>query len=184
MIEILTSILGGGVTGLLGKGLERYFDHKAKKLEMELNNQKFAHEAAMRKADAEIMAQEWAQRTKIAEVEASAKVEVEDAKAFAISLQSEPEKYYDGKYSKTQAWLMVILDFCRGFIRIGLTTYLCILTTLIYLKASQWVSLDTILPTMAYDLVSMIINTILYLTTTAILWQFGSRGNNAPINKK
>lgn len=131
MIELLTSILGGGVTGLLGKGLERYFDHKSKKLEMELEGQKFAHDIALRKADAEIMAQEWASRTKVAEVEANAVIQVEDSKAFAVSLDNKIEKFYEGKYTKSQSWLMVILDFLRGFIRIGITFYLCILTTLI-----------------------------------------------------
>lgn len=183
MIELLTSILGGGITGLLGKGLERYFDHKAKKLELDLENQKFSHEVAMRKADAEIMREEWMSRTKVAAIEAEAAVQTEDSKAFAVSLQAEPEKYYNGKYTKAQSWLMVVLDFCKGFIRIGITTYLCILTTLIYIQARRLVGSDTLTSDMAYDLISLIIHTILYLTTLAISWQFGSRASNAPINK-
>lgn len=183
MISAIASLLAGGLSGLLGKGIERYFDHKAKKLEFEINNQKYAHEIALRKADAEIMAQEWAQRTKVAEIEAAAVVGVEDAKAFAVSLQDDPKKFYEGKYSKAQAWLMVFLDFCRGFIRIGLTSYLCVLTTLIYIQAYRLLDVGFILPNMAYDLVKVIIDTVLYLTTLAVAWQFGSRGSNAPVNK-
>lgn len=164
---ILLSLLSGGLTGLLGKSIERYFDHKAKKLEAEIEERKYAHQI------------------KLVEMQGKAAVEVEDSKAFKASIKSDkPDKFYEGKYTPKQAWLMIFLDFCRGFIRIGLTAYLCILTTIIYFKAERIVNLDVILPTMAYDLVSMIINTILYLTTTAILWQFGSRGSNAPINKK
>lgn len=164
---ILLSLLSGGLTGLLGKGIERYFDHKAKKLEAEIEERKFAHQL------------------KLVEIQGKAAVEVEDSKAFKASIESDkPEKFYEGKYTRVQSWLMVILDFCRGFIRIGLTAYLCILTTIIYFKAEKVLNLDIILPTMAYDLVTMIINTVLYLTTTAILWQFGSRGTAAPINKK
>lgn len=166
MIELITSILGGGVTGLLGKGLERYFDHKAKKLELELENQRFNHQLALQQA-----------------IGKSA-VEVEDSKAFKASIESDKvDKFYEGKYTKSQSWLMVILDFCRGFIRIGLTAYLCLLTTLVYFQAKALLSIDFILPSMAYDMVILIIHTILYLTTLSISWQFGSRGSNAPINK-
>lgn len=183
MISALTSLLAGGLSGLIGKGIERWFDHKQKKLELEVEAKRFEHEIALRRVDAELMKEEWAQRTKVAEIEATALVETEDAKAFAVSLDDSPKKFFEGEYSPKQKWLMVFLDFCRGFIRIGLTAYLCILTTVIYIKAEKVLSLDILLPTMAYDLVVMIINTVLYLTTLAVAWQFGSRGSNAPINK-
>jgi len=79
---------------------------------------------------------------------------------------------------------MVALDFSRGFIRVGLTGYLCLLTTLIYWKVQKITDFDYLLPAMAYELLLLIINTVLYLTTLAVTWQYGSRGNNAPINKK
>lgn len=166
-MSILLSLLSGGVTGLLGKGIERYFDHKAKKLEAEIEERRFANQL------------------RLAEVQGKAAVEVEDSKAFKASIESDKvDKFYEGKYTKAQSWLMVVLDFCRGFVRIGLTGYLCVLTTMIYIKAEKLMSLDVLLAGMAYDLLSVIINTILYLTTLAVCWQFGSRGSNAPANKK
>lgn len=166
-MSILLSLLSGGLTGLIGKWVERYFDHKAKKLEAEIEERKFQHQLAMQ------------------QMIGKAAVEVEDSKAFKASIQSDDvEKFYEGKYTHKQAWLMVFLDFARGFVRIGLTAYLCILTTLIYIKAEKIVSLDVLLPSMAYDILTLIINTILYMTTLAVCWQFGSRASNAPINKK
>jgi hypothetical protein len=176
VIEALVSILGGGLTGVFGKVLERWFDFKFRKLDGE-------QQLALRRADAEIMREEWAQRTKVAEVEAAASVQVEDSKAFAVSLDDGISKFYDGRYTRRQAWLMVFLDFMRGFIRIGLTGYLCILTTLIYLQVSKLLNFQTILPSMAYDLINLIVQTVLYLTTMACGWQFGSRTTNAPVNK-
>jgi hypothetical protein len=171
----IASIFGGGLTGLIGSVTQRIFEFKTKKLEIELQKEKFANEIALKKADAEIMAQEWAARTKVAEVEGAAKVEVEDAKAFNTALTSEPQRYSQGELSNKQNWLMVVLDFARGVIRPGLTLYLCAITTVIYVKASRLLKSDIILPGMAYDLVNQIISTILYLTTTCVLFWFGTR---------
>ncbi len=171
----LTSILGGGITGLIGSVTQRVFEYKSKKLDIELQAAKFANEIALKKVDAELMAQEWAARTKVADIEATAQVETEDAKAFSAALTSEPKLYHEGGLTPHQNWLMVILDFIRGFIRPGLTLYLCAITTVIYVKASKLLSGETILPGMAYDLVTQIINTILYLTSTCVLFWFGTR---------
>lgn len=165
-MSILLSLLSGGITGLLGKGIERYFDHKAAKLQAEIEDRKFTHQIELQKMVGQTA------------------VAVEDSKAFKASIEHDDvDKFYEGQYTRGQGWLMVILDFCRGFIRIGLTAYLCILTTLVYIKAEKLCSLDVILPSMAFDVLTLIINTILYMTTLAICWQFGSRATNAPINK-
>lgn len=171
----IASIFGGGLTGLIGSVTQRIFEYKSKKLDIELQAAKYANEIALKKADAEIMAQEWAARTKVAEVEAAAQVETEDSKAFNTALTSEPKLYHEGQLTPHQNWLMVILDFIRGFIRPGLTIYLCFITTVIYFKANRLLSINFILPSMAYDLVSQIINTVLYLTTTVVCFYFGVR---------
>lgn len=167
MIAALFSFLSGGAFGIIGKWGERWLDIKAKKLDMEIENQRMLNQL------------------RIAELQGKMAVEVEDSKAFKASIESDGvDKFYEGKYTPMQRWLMVFLDFSRGFIRIGLTAYLCVLTTLIYFKAEKIMSLDILMAGMAFDLLSIIINTILFLTTMACSWQFGSRGSNAPVNKK
>lgn len=173
----IVGILGGGVTGLIGSVTQRVFEYKTKKLDIDLQKEKFANDVALKKADAEIMAQEWASRTKVADIEASARVEVEDAKAFSAALTSEPKVYHEGPLSNKQNWVMVCLDFCRGIIRPALTVYLCFITTVIYIKAARLLKGDVILPGMAYDLVNQIIQTILYLTSSCVLFWFGTRNS-------
>ncbi len=171
-LGLITSAFGGGLTGLLGGVVDKVFTYKTKKLEIEQNRERFAHEVNMRKADAEIMAQEWAARTKVADIESAAKVDVADAAAFSASF-NEPERYATN-VSEKQNWLMVGLDVARGIVRPGLTLYLCVLTTLLYVKAHNLVPSE--IPTdQALGMVTEIQNTIMYLTTTCILWWFGTR---------
>lgn len=171
-LGLITSAFGGGLTGLIGGAVDKIYEFKTKKLEIEQNREKYAHEVNMRKADAEIMAQEWASRTKVAEIETSAKIDVADAATFSASF-NEPVRYSEHNTEK-QNWLMVGLDVARGIVRPGLTLYLCVLTTLLYLKAHKLVPSE--IPTdQALLMVSEIQNTIMYLTTTCILWWFGTR---------
>lgn len=162
----IASIFGGGLTGLVGSVTQRIFEYKTKKLDIELQKEKYANEIALKKADAEIMAQEWAARTKVADIEAKAEMDVEESKAFNTALSSEPKLYHEGGLTKTQNWLMVILDFIRGSIRPGLTLYLCAITTIMYHKAAS----ET--PIQAGE---TIVNTILYLTVTCVSFWFGTR---------
>lgn len=171
-LGVITSVFGGGITGLVGSITQHVLEFKTKKLELEANRDRFAHEERMVKAEAEVMAQEWAARTKVAEVESAAKVETADAAAFAASF-NEPARYAEHVTEK-QNWFMVGLDVLRGVVRPGLTLYLCVLTTLLYLKAQRMLPAN-LNADQALGLVNEIINTILYLTTTCILWWFGTR---------
>ena len=58
MLALLGSIFSGGLTGLLGVGLQRYFDFMKIKQELELKKLEFAQAQEMRKIDAQIMQQE------------------------------------------------------------------------------------------------------------------------------
>ena len=187
MLEILgtaiSAILGGGATGLLGVVFQRFADYKNRQLDLQLADKKNAQELAMRKADAEIMAQEWAARTKVAEVEAGAKVEVADAEAFAESFKMEPSQFSAGvKPTEGQGWILVLLDAFRGVIRPGLTVYLCAITTMVYFDSQALLTKAAFTEGQAFDMVKMIVGTILYLTTTCVLWWFGTR-QRGPIAK-
>ena len=173
----IVSIFGGGLTGLIGTVTSKVFEFKTKKLEVEMQAAKFTNDIALKKVDAEIMAQEWAARTKVADIEATAKVDIEDSKAFNTALTSEPQRYAQDDLTHSQNWLMVVLDLFRGIIRPSLTIYLCAITTVIYIKANHLLNSNLVLPSMAYDLVNQIINTILYLTTSCVLFWFGSRNH-------
>jgi hypothetical protein len=171
------SILGGGATGILGVAVQRIADYKNKQLDLELSQQKFTHEEVMMKAQAEVMAQEWAARTKIAETEAAGAEAVADSQAFAASF-NESKPYAQAGLNPAQTWLMVILDFVRGMVRPSLTVYLVAVVTLIYAQVKPLA--EHITPQEALSLLNMIVGTVMYLATTCVLWWFGTRNKGAP----
>jgi len=184
MLTLLSTIFGsifsGGATGLIGVILQRFADYKNKQLDLQLIDKKNAQELAMRDKDAMIMQQEWAGRTQVATVEGAAKEAVADAATLAESYKMEPQRFSDGvKYTHGQGWVMVILDAMRGAVRPILTVYLCVLTTLIYLQAHALLG-TTMTPEQAFKMVEMIVGSVLYLTTTCVLWWFGTRNKSTP----
>lgn len=177
VIDVISSVLSGGITGVLGAGITRFADYKNKQLDLQASREKFSHEVEMRKADAEIMAQEWAARTKVADIEATAKMEAADTEAFKTALTVEPQRYYEGKtFTTGQAWAMIMLDVLRGIVRPALTVYLMAITTLVYREARVLLGDgSTLAPDIAVALVDKIINTLLYLCNAACLFWFGTR---------
>lgn len=183
----IAAVASGGITGLLGIGLQRAFDWLARREDRKAQESRQAHEVNMLRANAEVQAQEWAARTRMAETEAAGRQAVAEQEAFAASFRLEPERYAEGGRPKgwigAAGWLlMVLIDFIRGFVRPGLTVYLCAITTLIYFEARDILDrYGMVIPAdMAFDLVKQIILTILYLTTTCVLWWFGTRNPSRP----
>lgn len=179
---LVGSIVSGGATGIIGVIVQRIADYKNKQLDLAISKEKMAHEIALKKIDAEILAQEYAARVTVAASESNAKIEVADSQAFAASFV-EPKMYSEGTgKSGLQSFAFVLLDLIRGVVRPGLTIYLCVITTYVYLQVKELmgVPLD---PTKGMDLLNQIVGTILYLTTTCLLWWFGVR-NKQPAPKK
>ena len=101
------------------------------------------------------------------------------AQAFAASF-NEPVRYSEGvQATPTQAWLLLLLDLVRGLVRPGLTVYLCFVTTVVYLQARGLLVASPLTPEQAVGMVNQIIATVLYLTTTCVLWWFGTRSKQA-----
>lgn len=178
---IFGSIFSGGATGILGVIAQRFADYKNRQLDLEKLKLEHEQNVALRKLDAEIAAQEWAARTQVAQVEAAGKEAVADAQAFEASFKMEPARYAEGvKPSRGQGWMLVLLDCLRGSIRPLLTVYLCVVTTLVYLQAYGLMESKALGAAEALELVKLVIGTILYLTTTCVLWWFGTRNRGAP----
>lgn len=178
--SILGSVLSGGATGLLGAGLQRFFDWLNVKANLQRDQMRYDHELAMRDKDAAIAVQEWAQRTKIAQTEGEAAKDVAATSAFSTTLLREPERYSNaGTLTTWQNWVMVILDFIRGVIRPGLTLYLCFLTSYIWLEVHNKLALEDLDTAQALQIWLLVVETILYLTTTVVLWWFGTRNQQS-----
>ena len=172
ILDSILSVVSGGVTGLIGTVVGNIYMYKSKQLDIDLEKTKAANELAQRKLDAEIQAQERASRTKVAEITTAGQVDVADAAALAASY-NEPQQYSEKSLlTHGQEWIMVFLDALRAVIRPGLTIYLCGITTMIYIQTRSLISGN---PGDSFALLERLIDTILYLTTSVILWWFGSR---------
>lgn len=176
MLGLLTSVLSGGLTGILGAGIQRFADFMNKKQDIKILELKFAQEVKLKEVDAAIMKEEWAQRTKVAEIEGAAAVGVAEQEAFAKSFEMEPQRYSEKvKPGPVAAFMLVLIDFIRGLVRPGLTIYLCVLTTLIYFQARALLNDQPLTTAEAIALTTTITETVLYLFTTVTLWYFGTR---------
>lgn len=177
------SILSGGATGLLGTGLSFLSDHFKRKQDLEAQRMKYAHEKDMRAEDRLTIAAEYQGREQVAKIEGEAAEAVADAGAFAASYKLEPKRFADPKQAgRTIQFLWGVLDFWRGLIRPGMTTYLTVLTTVIYLQmAALLMKYGTEIPIATVEkIILLIVSTVLYLTTTCALWWFGTRNKQKP----
>lgn len=189
MLDLITgaasAIFAGGATGLLGVAFQRFFDFLHQRQVAALERDKMAHAVSMKKADAEIMREEWNQRTKIAQEEGQTQREVAETQAFAASILKEPERYAIGERPKGKlgAWgwlLLALVDAVRGIIRPGLTLYLAWIATQVYEQSRALVAVLDLQETgPVLELHTHIVMTLLYLFTTCVLWWFGTR-NKTP----
>lgn len=191
ILGILSALVSGGATGLIGVFLQRFFDYKGKQQDLELvriNNEharllaQMDLEKANRAAEAtEKVAQEQADaQIRSAELDAQAKADEAAAKAYIASVESDRATYLDPKAqsrSKFARAMMTLVDSARGLIRPALTLYLAVLTTFMYHWATDIAAREGFAMSAAdaAELVKTIINTLLYLTTTCIVWWFGVR---------
>jgi hypothetical protein len=173
---IFGSVLSGGATGLIGVALQRFADYKNKQLDIEAAKQKFDQDLALKQVDMQIMEKEWAGRVQVAQTEAEAAADAAASQAFAASYAMEPKRYSEGvSVGKAGGFLLVLLDLFRGVVRPALTVYLCVLTTMIYYQARELIANEDLDPEQALKIENLIVGTILYLTTTCVLWWFGTR---------
>ena len=174
ILGVLTSSAGGGLLGTVGSLFKGKAEYKARKLELR-------HEQEMRKLDreeleleAKLRAEEIEAKGKfdvqLAELEAEAAREVNDAELRTTSYSADKASYGGG-------WV----DKIRGIMRPVITIYLLGISTYIAVYLTAILNgLGSFGDDEALALYGTIINAIVFLTTTAVTWWFGSR----PINKK
>ena len=157
--EVAGAVLSGGVTGLLGTGLSFITDFFKRR-------QAHAQELELRRLDMEFAQIEAAGIERAAQIEADGE---RDRAAWSALEQSYREAAY--RWSRPgDGWLMKLVDFTRGMTRPGLTFLFVILTGTIYF------SLGTDSGITEWEGVRWkIIETVLYLNTTCVLWWFGAR---------
>lgn len=189
---LLSSIVSGGATGLLGVLLQRFFDMKAKQNDLEILRVNNAHALAMAQMAIEQTKAEWASRENIASTEASARMEAAHIDAMAradevegslqeASYKNDRATFLSGAVLKSKSrvvlWSMAVVDATRGLVRPVLTAYLVAISHLMYLDMAQLLESKgaALEVSMVQQLVVQIISTLLYLATVAVVWWFGTR---------
>jgi len=151
MLELIGSVLSGGVTGLFGAGISSVIEYLKQK-------QKDQHELAMIQAERETLKLEIQGRERVADIQAETSRDIAESKAFSESLIADRASYSTGN----SKWL-VLVDAVRGLTRPVLTLMLVVLTSVLWFTTDDQI------------LQSQIVATVLYVTTASILWWFGSR---------
>lgn len=160
----LTSILTGGATGLIGSVISRVADFKIEKMRLEhaLATQKIESEASIVIARSQAAAQE-----------AGAAYE-----ALGSSHDADKASYMQAAESPIARALMTAVDFVRGITRPLLTLYLVVATSwmsYVLYRLVQEMEGPVLGPMQVLSLWSNVIDMVLYLTASAVLWWFGGR---------
>lgn len=191
LVGILSTVASGGATGLLGVLMKLFFDYKGKQQDLELVRVNNEHARLLAQMDVDKANRAAAATEKVAEEQAAAQVRSAEmdaqarddeaaAKAYVASVEADRATYLDPKMqarSRFARIMMTIVDATRGLIRPVLTLYLVILATFMFSWATDIANRSGtgITPAAAGDLVKTIISTLLYLTTTCVVWWFGVR---------
>ncbi|ANO57635.1 hypothetical protein [Vibrio phage vB_VhaS-a] len=164
--EFLTSALSGGVTGLIGSIASGFFMWREK-----VNQRK--HELDLAKLSLDERRLEGEQLLQQIKAQSDATIAMAEMGAFANSINADRRTYSTSKGSR----LLQFVDFVRGLTRPVLTFFL------VYLMSSiTWDIVDAlggyeavIQGIGSMSLVERLILGIIYMTTSAVLWWFGSR---------
>ncbi len=156
MLDVLLSILTGGVSGLLGTAVSFFSSYFQAK-------QRHAQEMELRRLDMEMARAEAASAERVAAVEAES---ARDQAAWSALEASYKEA--SRRWSRGDSKWLVFVDVVRGLTRPGLTFMFVGLVGTIYFTLGGS-DMETI------DIRPRIIDTVLYLATTCVLWWFGAR---------
>ena len=183
MFGAIASFVGsaafGGLTGLFGGLINRAADYFTFK-------QKCTFDLAMRDKDLAIAQVEATKELAIAkDVNYTARENAEE-ETMQRSYEVDKATYITPELEKDLppwarglvAAAMAIVDFIRGLTRPGITLYMCVLTTMIYVEMQQIVSASktpAFTSSDAVKIIILIVDGVLYLTTMSVGWWFATR---------
>ena len=168
LLSAVGAIAGGGITGLIGTGITAFTEYKTKMAS-------FHHKERVMELDMQMSKLEAEAKFRIAETEADAAKDVADTKAFSSSHAADVARYATGSTAANSVWFIAV-DVIRGLVRPTLTVYVMIIVTLIYWQLMQLVGGLGSIPT--HDAMAMfkgVIDGVMCIATTVVLWWFGTR---------
>ncbi|QCG76673.1 TMhelix containing protein [Vibrio phage vB_VhaS_R21Y] len=172
--DIFTAAVSGGLTGLLGtvfSGLVMWKENSDKrKFELEMRRLDISE----RKAEAEITLKQTEAETEATKIAA-------ELNAFQAS-QKGDKATYSTKHP-SNGWLIAV-DVVRGLIRPVLTLALVTITTMITFDAIEATGgYEKFVAVQGVNIVLSLIESLIYMTNTAVLWWFGARSLSKSVKK-
>ena len=158
MLDLIASVLTGGATGLIGtviSGGMKFFENK----------QKHAHELAIMEMEMQQMDKEADIAARIKELDMESKDRTAAWAALEASYKESTSRMSSGDHPA-----LVWVDVVRGLMRPCITLFLLVLIGVIYFTADRTLNAPDGTPITIF-----IINSVLYVGTTAVLWWFGTR---------
>lgn len=171
LIKLLSSAGFGTIFGGIMGIVNRKADLAVKALDLKDAADQRAHELAMRDKDAAIMAQEWAARTKVADIEAGAVVDKAAYDALA--------KSYDFAKPAAGGKMEAFSAFIRPFISLMyfIVTSIGSAWILYYAFAVKQITLT---PDQWYELVMYVIAWVAFMAGATIGWWYAMRPGKHP----
>ena len=181
--SIVTSIFGGGITGLAGSALTAIMNYKTQKLKNE-------HDIALETVRQAGIKLEAEANLKITQVQTEGAIEVAEVEALKESYKSIQKDLFDASYmkglmsSKWTRWIGALIslmfglvDFLKAMARPVITYYLMIASTWVTIMAYQILTTygTSITKDEALGLFQEIVTAILYMTITVVSWWFADR---------
>lgn len=166
IVSGMSSLLSGGATGIIGSIVTNTFDFFEQ-------SRKNKQEIKRRELDIQEMDKEYEHRKEIS-------AQKQEAETQETSYDHDTRAYTSGMKLESP-WIkvpLVIVDTLRGVIRPALTLVLVYLTWRVFDSAHavlEDAGLQTLEPSEAMTLVMSVVDMILYLTSTAVTWWFGTR---------
>ena len=170
--DAITAIVSGGATGLLGAGITAFTEFKKQQLIFKHEEVKFDHDKDMKKLNMEADSQKAEYHLKGVELETNAQIAVGDQEIFKEGIKNDKATYSSG----TDSILLRVVDFVRGLVRPVLTGWFSYLAYRIYSDIEDKISSVTLTDTeQLVGLHQQITLMLLYVTTSVVLWWFGTR---------
>jgi len=184
---LISGILSGGATGLLGVLLQRYFDLQHKKQEIEIVKLNLQNSIELAKMENERAQQRNETDLQLADRQLEATLSETDSANLIASFKHDSATYLDATAQRRKGFvgalvvfMMASVDFLRGIIRPGMTAYLCVLVTIMFMWVRELANTHGVKLTseQVQELMVQIIATILYVFTVCTVWWFGVRPPN------
>jgi len=185
---IITTIFGGGITGLFGTLVTSILNFMNQR-------EKSKHEIEMSKIQIEMLKAQTDAQIKIVQAQVQGAVELQDSVAFTKSQQYGNEKIFSSSWieklleikgwtswiAHPVAYLIVILfgfvDFLKTLMRPGITLYLMAAST--WITYQSWLILQSLDKPIdmeeALGIYKSVIVIVIYLTVSCVTWWFGDR---------